>query len=83
MELVVVERSFDEPKEVSELAAIEAQFAWCLAQHRVRWVRTFVSNDKRRMLCFYEAPDAESVREVQRTAGMPVERVWSATELTG
>lgn len=30
------------------------------------------------MICEYEAPDAEAVRKVQRTADMPFERIWTA-----
>jgi hypothetical protein len=30
------------------------------------------------MICEYEAPDAEAVRKLQRTASMPFERVWTA-----
>jgi len=29
-------------------------------------------------MCLYLAPDAESVRRVQLTAGLPFERVWAA-----
>jgi hypothetical protein len=81
MELVIVERSFEEPVVTGDLAAREREFGWCLEQHRVRFLRTYVSKDRKRMLCFYEAPDAETVREVQRTANMPVDRIWSATEM--
>jgi hypothetical protein len=30
------------------------------------------------MICEFEAPDAESVREAFRTAGIAFERVWTA-----
>lgn len=80
MELVIVERVFDEPVEIEALAATEEQFSWCREQYRVTYLRSYFSKDKKRMLCLYEAPDAESVRELQRTAGMPVERIWAATQ---
>jgi len=75
---VVVERAFNEPVEFAELQALEVREAWCLELHRVRYIQTFFSLDRRHMICLYEAPDAESVRLVQRTAGLPFERVWSA-----
>jgi hypothetical protein len=31
------------------------------------------------MVCEFEAPDAESVREALRAAGQPFDRVWPAT----
>ena len=74
---VVVERSFEEPVSVEELQAVEDAGAWCMELHRVTFLRTFFSQDRKRMLCLYHAPDAESVRQAQRKAGMPTERVWS------
>ena len=78
-ERVVVERAFDAPADFDALHAIEERGAWCLQLHRVRFVQTFFSLDHRHMICLYDAPDAESVRLAERTAGMPFERVWSAT----
>jgi uncharacterized protein DUF4242 len=76
---VIVERSFEEPMEFAAIQAIEDRGAWCLEEHRVRFVRTYFSKDRRRMICLYEAPDADSVRIAQQKAGMPLDRVWSAT----
>jgi hypothetical protein len=78
---VVVERRFDEPVELDTVSALEASGAWCLETHRITFVRTFHSLDRRRMICLYRAPDAESVRLAQRQIGMPVERVWGCTAI--
>jgi len=78
MERVIVERRFDGPQAFESLQAAEDAFAWCLEQHRVRFVRSYFSTDRKRMICEYEAPDAESVRATQRTAGLPFERIWTA-----
>jgi len=75
---VVVERSFEQPAAFAALQAREDGGAWCLDLHGVRFRRTYFSVDRCRMLCVYEAPDAESVRIAQQTIGMPVVRVWSA-----
>lgn len=74
---VLVSRRFEQPAVLAEVQAIEDAGSGCLDAHRVRFVRTFFSNDHRRMICLYRAPDAESVRMAQREAGMPVERVWA------
>ena len=74
---VVVERSFDEPVTLPEIQAIEDAGAWCLEAHNVTFLRTYFSWDKKRMICLYRAPDAESVRIAQRQAKMPVEDVWA------
>ena len=79
---VVVERSFPEAVALESVQAIEDAGAWCMELHRVTFLRTFFSLDRRRMLCLYRAPDAESVRLAQRQAGMPVERVWACRQYT-
>ena len=78
MERVIVERSFDQPEAFDDIQALEDRFAWCLEQHHVKFIRSYFSKDRRRMICEYEAPDAESVRQVQRTAQLPFDRIWAA-----
>ena len=74
---VLVSRRFEEPVAFQEIRALEDAGAGCLETHRVRFVRTFFSSDRRRMICLYHAADAESVRVAQREAKMPLERVWA------
>lgn len=81
MSLVAVERSFAEPVAFEEVQAAEDRSAWCLEAHGVRFLRTYFSRDRRRMICLYEAPDAESVRLAQEKAGLPFDRAWTATPL--
>lgn len=76
---VMVERSFKSPADFEELQAIEDRGGWCLEMHQVSFLRTYFSKDRFRMLCLYDAPDAESVRIAQQKAGMPFERVWTTT----
>lgn len=78
---VLVRRRFDAPVALEAIQAIEDAGAWCLDAHQVRFVRTFFSADRTRMVCLYRAPDAESVRLAQRQAGMPVEDVWAFTTI--
>jgi hypothetical protein len=72
---VLVTRSFDQPVRFEDLQGLEDEAQDCLQMHRVRFVRSFLSIDGRRMLCLYRAPDAESVRIAQQRASMPLERV--------
>jgi hypothetical protein len=78
MALVVAERVFEVARNVDELRAREDAVSWCLATHRVRRTRTYLSADGQRTVCLYDAPDAESVRVTQRAAGLPVEQAWPA-----
>lgn len=78
---VLVSRQFEEPVAFEDIQAIEDAGVSCLETHRVRFVRTFFAADCQRMICLYQAPDAESLRIAQREAKMPVERVWAFRQL--
>ena len=78
---VMVERSFGAAVSLAEVQAKEDAGQWCLDAHDVRFVSTWFSLDHKRMLCLYNAPDAESVRAAQLQAQMPLERVWSFEEI--
>jgi hypothetical protein len=41
-------------------------------------MRSYLSLDRKRMVCEFEAPDAEAVRASYRSAGVAFDRVWSA-----
>lgn len=79
MARVMVERTFDEAAVFDDVQAQEDAFAWCAEQYEVQFIRSFFSKDRKRMICEYEAPDAEAVRTLQRTASLPFDRIWTAT----
>jgi len=74
---VVVERRFDESVRLPDIQALEDAGAGCLEMRNVKFVRTFFSADRKHMICLYQAPDAESVRQAQREAKMPFDAVWA------
>lgn len=74
----IVERYFDEPIILADIEEQERQSKSCFDMRNVSFLHTYVSPDRKRTICVYEAPDAESVREAQREAGLPFERVWAA-----
>lgn len=78
MSRVIVERKLAEQADFDELQAQEDAVAWCLEQYRIKFVRSYFSKDRSRMICEYDAPDAEAVRTVQQTSGLPYERIWTA-----
>ena len=63
MKLVIVERTLQTPVSLAELVQSGAAGRPCLDAHHVRYIRSLVSLDGLRVLCEYEAPDAESVRQ--------------------
>jgi hypothetical protein len=73
--IVLVERSFPEPVAVED---IRGRGASCLEVHRVRFLSSYFSRDRRRMMCLFEAPDADSVRLAQEKAGVPFEAAWTS-----
>ena len=75
--LIAVERSFAEPQQFEPLQAAEDAARWCLDMHEVSFVKTFFALDGRRMICLYQAPDAEAVRRSQRMAGLPFDTVYA------
>jgi hypothetical protein len=78
MARVVVEQVFDPPMSDEDYAAFSKRLDPCLDARNAMWRRSYVSPDKRRMTCEFEAPDAEVVREALRLAGIKFERAWTA-----
>jgi hypothetical protein len=76
--LALVERTFQQPVVFADIQALEDAGAECLTLHRVRFLRSYFSTDRRRMVCLYEAPDVEAVRTANRQVGLPFDRVWGA-----
>jgi hypothetical protein len=79
---VVVERSFTTPVRFEDIAALGLAKPWCFETHRVHHTHSFLSRDGKRMLCFYEAPDAEAARKAQLEAAMPADSVWPCVPIT-
>jgi hypothetical protein len=79
MTLVLVERAFESPREFAELRAQEDAATFCFNTHGVKYLQSFFARDRQRLVCLFDAPDAEAVRITQRVVGLPVEHVWPAT----
>ena len=47
----------------------------------VKWVFSFLSADKRKTYCLYEAPNAEAIREAARRANVPADRIIEVDEI--
>lgn len=78
MSRIIVERTFQTPVTQEQLVSVSQRLSSCLDLYGVEWVRSLISPDRRRMLCEYEASDAESVRAVQNEADAHYDRVWPA-----
>jgi hypothetical protein len=76
-QMVLVEQVFDSPLSDEELGKLSKRVDKCLEIRDGRWMRSYLSADRTRMICEFEAPDAQSIRDAFRSAGAPFERVWS------
>ena len=71
MALFVIERNFAEQLDVDALdqAGIKA----VNDDVGIRWVYSFLSADKKKTYCLYEAPNAEAIREAAARLGVPAD----------
>jgi hypothetical protein len=78
MARVIVEQVFAEPLTDDRYGALSKALDPCLQVRRSLWRRSSRSADGLRLICEFEAPDAEEVRDAFRCAGLAFERVWTA-----
>jgi hypothetical protein len=73
MPLYVIERMFAEQLELTDndVKLIEE----VNADEGVRWLFSFLSADRRRTYCLYEAPSAEAVMAAARRAQIPADAI--------
>jgi uncharacterized protein DUF4242 len=83
MPLIMLESVFDPPISESDFDAQAMKVAPCLDERHARWVTSYMSLDRRRRICVFEALDAEAVREAYRMSGVKFERAWVAEQITG
>jgi hypothetical protein len=73
---LIVEHSYDPPLTDEQHHQAARRLDPCLEAHGARWIATYLSADRTRMICEFEAPDAEAVRTSMRSADVPFDRVW-------
>jgi len=78
MEYVILEREFPEPLSSEEVRKMAAETE-CLDLYRVKPVRSYLMPGGKRMVCVFEAPDAEALRAVGRSNGFVNAVIWSST----
>jgi hypothetical protein len=57
--------------------AAEQRITPCLQARNAKWRYSLLSSDRRRWICTYHAPDAESVRDAYRRGGYVSKRAWA------
>jgi hypothetical protein len=77
MSLVIVETLSDSPLILEKLLDPHNQILICLAERNATWRYSLLSSDRHRMICTFDAPDAEAVRESYRKGGGFFSRIWT------
>ena len=78
---VLVEKIFDPPMTEERWNQDIKKAIPCHSSHNVHWIRSMMSRDRSRVICEFEAPDAETVRRSFRKVGLPFVRVWTVEVL--
>ncbi len=78
MPIFMIERNFAEKLEVTPEGA--AEINEINDEESVRWLISFLSVDKKRTFCLYEASSADEIREAARRAGIPADEIIEVGE---
>ena len=79
MPLFMIERNFAEQLEVTRDDQLKV--AQINDDVGVQWLFSFLSADKKKTYCLYEAPSAEEIREAARRANLPADEIIEVSEL--
>jgi hypothetical protein len=71
MALFVIERNFAEQLDIESLD--QAGIKLVNDDAGVRWLYSFLSADKKKTYCLYEAPNPEAIREAAARLGIPAD----------
>jgi hypothetical protein len=71
--IFMIERRFADDLEAS--AEVADRINRINEQEGVRWLYSFLSADKRKTYCVYEAPFADAIRRAAARAGLPADAV--------
>ena len=78
MPLYVIERSFAERLELPE--DVVRRIDDVNADEGVSWLHSFISADRLRTYCLYEAPSPDAIVEAARRANVPVDEIVEVTK---
>ena len=74
----MVERTFPETLQIPISDAGEKACSTVVgvnAEAGVTWVHSYVSEDKKKTFCIYDAPSPEAIRRTAERNGLPVDRI--------
>ena len=80
MPLYLIEREFAEALDMSEEDALNIQSI--NADEGVKWLHSFLSANKRKTYCLYQAANPDAIRRAAERAGIPATKVVLVDEIT-
>jgi hypothetical protein len=78
MPIYMIERNFAEELRLTPEGA--AALNEINDEESVRWLISFLSVDKKKTFCLYEATSADALREAARRAGIPADAIVEVSE---
>jgi hypothetical protein len=69
----IIERNFAQKLELTKEAGDKVE--QINDEENVKWIFSFLSADKKKTYCLYEAPDAEAIRRAAKRANLPADVV--------
>jgi len=75
----IIERNFAQQLELSKDGVANVQRI--NDDEGVKWIFSFLSADKRKTYCLYEAPDAAAIRAAAKRANLPADAIIEVSEL--
>lgn len=81
MPLYIIERNFAEQLELDADGVVA--ISKINGDVGVNWLFSFLSADKRKTYCLYEARDPEAIREAARRANVPADAVVEVSQVFG
>lgn len=69
------------PVVADDVHAMASEAGGCFSLHRVDWAESYLATAGDRLLCWYQAPDAESARMALRQLGSDMNAVWAGQVL--
>jgi hypothetical protein len=81
MPLFIIERNFAEQLDLTDDDVVAV--SKINGEVGVNWVFSFLSADKRKTYCLYEAKDPEAIREAARRANVPADNIVEVSQAFG
>jgi hypothetical protein len=79
MAVYLIERNFAE--QLQDYESVAPLINQINAEEGVQWLISFLSADKKKTYCLYEAPNVEAIQAAAHKAGLPADVIIPVTEV--